>query len=247
MKKILSILMAVVMVFSALSLSALADDAKAKIYISEKSFGQVQKDDTKLVVPICVDGSIDMQCYDITVTYDKSLVSIVADETYIVLPSGEYSYGVVNTGTSGEIRFAGMTVEESAKSATGEIGQLVFTSSKRVNKDGISVKLGLSVAELGFGTEVSDIDVVAESAITLNKSAVEETPAPSKILIGDVNMDEIIDAKDALDILKHAAKLAILEGDALTAADADKDGNITSADALAVLKHAAGIEKLVQE
>lgn len=65
------------------------------------------------------------------------------------------------------------------------------------------------------------------------------------IVIGDVNMDGVIDALDALEILKYSAKLINLEGRALIAADVNKDGKITSADALAVLKHVAALEKIV--
>lgn len=241
MKKIISVIMALALAISMFSANAFAEDAKAKVYIADTQAYGVQKDETKIYVPIMVDGTIDMQCYDITVTYDKSLVDVVAEETVITLPDGEYTYGVVNTGSEGTIRFSGMTVEESAKTATGQIGTICFTSAKRVAKDGIEVALGLEVIELGFGTEVIDIEVDADAVLTLNKTAA--TPEPT-VLLGDVNADTKINAQDALEILKHAAKIQVLDGDAEVAADANKDGSINSADALAVLKHAANIELL---
>lgn len=241
MKKIISVIMALALVFTVFSANAFAEDAKARVYIKDTEAYGVQKDETKIYVPIMVDGTIDLQCYDIIVTYDKSALEIVPEETVIKLPDGEYSMGVVNTGVDGEVHFSGMTVEESYKTSTDQIGTICFTSSRRVAKDGIEVALGLEVIELGFDTEVADIEVDADAVVTLNKT--EATPEPT-VLLGDVNADTKINAQDALEILKHAAKIQVLEGDAAVAADANKDGNINSTDALAVLKHAAGIEKL---
>lgn len=58
---------------------------------------------------------------------------------------------------------------------------------------------------------------------------------------GDVNLDEKINAQDALDVLKHAASIAVLEGQPLKNADVNEDGNINAQDALEILKLAAGI------
>lgn len=244
MKKIMSVIMVIALVLSLFSTNAFAEDAKAKVYIAKTEAYEVKKDETKIYVPIMVEGNIDMQCYDITVTYDKSLLDVVAEETVVELPDGEYTYGVVNTGTNGMIRFSGMTVEESAETATGQIGTICFTSAKRVSKDNIEIALGLEVIELGFGTEVADIEVVADGLVVLNKSPKATDSPGDLILLGDVNADTKRNAQDALEILKHAAKITTLEGNALIAADANRDEKINSADALAVLKHAAGIETL---
>ena len=238
MKRILSIILVLALALSVFSVTATAEDAKAKVYLADTEAWGVVKDETKIYVPIMVEGTIDMQCYDITVTYDKSTLDVVADETVIVLPDGEYSYGVVNTGTTGTIRFSGMTVEESAKEATGQIGTICFTVGSRVKKDGTEVLLGLEVVELGFGTEVADIEVDADSVVILNKT--EATPAP-EVTLGDVDLDGNITAADALEVLKHAAKLKTLEGDAAIAADVTKEGTIDSTDALKILQKAAGL------
>lgn len=62
-----------------------------------------------------------------------------------------------------------------------------------------------------------------------------------KVVMGDANGDGNVNASDALVILKHAAKLATLEGDLAIAADVDSNGNIDSSDALKVLKKAANL------
>ncbi len=67
---------------------------------------------------------------------------------------------------------------------------------------------------------------------------VEKSTSPA-LLMGDVNQDGNVTADDALDVLKHAAKLIKLEGDKLNAADMDGDGNVGAGDALLILQTAA--------
>ena len=63
------------------------------------------------------------------------------------------------------------------------------------------------------------------------------TPVPNKI--GDIDADGEITASDARLILRHVAKLQILEGDALTAADVNGDGVVDASDARLVLRYVA--------
>ena len=58
---------------------------------------------------------------------------------------------------------------------------------------------------------------------------------------GDVNHDGIIDAEDALLVLKYAAQLIELDDDAKAAAMVNADGIIDAEDALLILKYAAQI------
>lgn len=66
----------------------------------------------------------------------------------------------------------------------------------------------------------------------------------SNVSLGDVNGDGKITSADARTILRHSARLEMLEGDALTAADVNFDGKITSADARTVLRVSAKLEEL---
>lgn len=70
-----------------------------------------------------------------------------------------------------------------------------------------------------------------------------ETEIPTKIPVvaGDVNFDDIVDAADALLILKHAAKLEILTEKQLNVSDLNKDLITDASDALNVLKIATKI------
>ncbi len=59
--------------------------------------------------------------------------------------------------------------------------------------------------------------------------------------LGKVNNDDVIDSRDALLVLQHAAKLTGYEltGSALLAADVNQDGSADSRDALLILQYAA--------
>lgn len=60
-------------------------------------------------------------------------------------------------------------------------------------------------------------------------------------MLGDVDLDTIINAADALAVLKHAANLVTLEGEAVANADVNTDTIINASDALEILKYAAGL------
>lgn len=63
--------------------------------------------------------------------------------------------------------------------------------------------------------------------------------AEDDVILGDVNEDEKIDANDALDILKNAAKMKELTEEQEVAADVTKDGMVDANDALLILKFVA--------
>ncbi len=61
-----------------------------------------------------------------------------------------------------------------------------------------------------------------------------------EIVLGDLNGDEQINAKDALEVLKAAVGKVNLTEEQKTAADVNKDGDINAKDALEILKKAVG-------
>ena len=61
--------------------------------------------------------------------------------------------------------------------------------------------------------------------------------APYKL--GDVTGEGTINSADALEVLKHAAKLTELTGTKYLAANVQKDATLNSADAVKILKYAA--------
>lgn len=58
---------------------------------------------------------------------------------------------------------------------------------------------------------------------------------------GDINADSIVNAEDALMVLKHAAHIELIAEDVSEIADVDKNEKIDANDALCILKYAAGI------
>lgn len=86
-------------------------------------------------------------------------------------------------------------------------------------------------------------DVRATLVVTVKgKVEIEE------YILGDIDGNKIIDASDALMVLKHAAKLISLDENQLLSADTDGNGTINATDALTILKYASKlIEYLGQE
>lgn len=68
-----------------------------------------------------------------------------------------------------------------------------------------------------------------------------DTPEPIIYDLGDVDGSKVIDATDALCVLKNAAKLTVLDAPSLIAADVDKSKIIDAKDALYILQYAAKI------
>lgn len=62
-----------------------------------------------------------------------------------------------------------------------------------------------------------------------------------EIKYGDVDYNNAVDAKDALAVLKHAAKISELDADTLVVADVTGDTGVDAKDALDILKYAAKI------
>jgi hypothetical protein len=66
-------------------------------------------------------------------------------------------------------------------------------------------------------------------------------------LLGDVNLDGTIDAKDLTVLARHSAKIEyITDSRALANADINQDGNVTASDLTKLARHVAKIEFIVQ-
>lgn len=61
----------------------------------------------------------------------------------------------------------------------------------------------------------------------------------SDIMIGDVTLNGKVNVDDATAIIKHSAKIKLLEGEALEAADTNGNGKVNVDDATCVIKYAA--------
>lgn len=104
------------------------------------------------------------------------------------------------------------------------------------------VEMAIAESETGENP-FADIDVNIKNISDKETDAPKDTPQPSgKFIMGDVNSDGAVNAKDALVILKHAAKLEVLDNHiTVLAADVTDDTSIDASDALEVLRFAAGL------
>lgn len=64
-------------------------------------------------------------------------------------------------------------------------------------------------------------------------------------ILGDVNNDKRINAEDALEILKYAAKISLSPDFRISLADVNKDQQINATDALEILKYAANLDSIL--
>ncbi len=90
----------------------------------------------------------------------------------------------------------------------------------------------VAVTEAETGTEVESV-VEVES---------EPESEASSIVIGDVNGDGEITAKDARLALRISAKLDVPTADQKVAADVNGDGDVTAKDARSILRYSAKLD-----
>lgn len=103
--------------------------------------------------------------------------------------------------------------------------------------DGSSISFTLKPKELTAGTSYSVYLSTTSKAVTKVASfQYGEKPAYT---LGDVNDDGNIDAKDAVLVLRYAAKLADLNSQQQLSADVNADGAIDAKDAVKILRYAA--------
>ena len=91
-------------------------------------------------------------------------------------------------------------------------------------------------------TETADpTDTVAPTETADSTDTVAPTETEPEYLLGDVDADKVICAADALLVLKHAAKLIVLEDVQQLAGDVNVDKMLDASDALEILKYSAKI------
>lgn len=93
-----------------------------------------------------------------------------------------------------------------------------------------------------FFTMIAKLMAVALAFSVMGPVASTGVYAEDVIAYGNVDNNEAIDASDALLVLKHAAKLELLDEDACIRANVDGEGAVDASDALWVLKYAAKLE-----
>lgn len=116
------------------------------------------------------------------------------------------------------------------------------TSIVKVDENGKLTPVSAGKATITVSSTY-DSNVFAKCTITV-KEGNNPNPTAEPCKLGDANNDGIIDAKDALLVLKSAAKLVTMDGNRVKAADVNNDGNVDASDALQILKVAAKLMEL---
>ncbi|MBO4934396.1 MAG: DUF4430 domain-containing protein [Clostridia bacterium] len=160
---------------------------------------------------------------------------------YPVIDAAEIDSGVIRF-TSNDTTYDGdwnpIVTANPVVGMTVTIGEVTFTT----DEDG---KIAFDNALLPAGKYSISIDKKAENGLPLilrfapdAEIDIPELPA-ANILPGDMDDDGEITVNDALRVLRIAAKLVPVTGEALAICDMDGDGEITVSDALYVLRIAA--------
>ena len=124
----------------------------------------------------------------------------------------------------------------------GLIFKSLDDSVATVDEKGVVTAVGTGTVNIKVESE-DDSTIVIYCSVTVTDEAVEPTESMvPEYTLGDINQDGNIDARDALLVLKHAAKIEIIEDQiSYFAADINEDGGIDAKDALIILKIAAKI------
>ncbi len=106
--------------------------------------------------------------------------------------------------------------------------------------------IDFSAVEQAVNAVVRDLDITQQSLVDdmakAIESAIQELDKKPTVMPGDVNEDGIVDAEDALLVLRHAALLEELTGDQFANADMNGDLVLTADDALEILKISAQLQ-----
>lgn len=167
--------------------------------------------------------------------------NVKAESGYTLTPDGTADSGFYANasaftlscpaGTSGEQTLVLLLAGESSIPTAGNLQYIDQHASNG------SISFTLKPKELTAGTSYSVYLSTTSKAVTKVASfQYGEKPAYT---LGDVNNDGKIDAKDAVLVLRYAAKLADLNLQQQLSADVNADGAIDAKDAVKILRYAA--------
>ena len=190
---------------------------------------------------VSVDFNIDgeYECHTFT-------AFIYYDPTKLTLAQGGLERGEIWT----QMLLNGGTVISDTTTVPGRIGLIAIMPGEAFSGSGTIFTMNFNVAE--------DVELDTTIPITIEivqftnyPSGGVETPIPyytvsgaveiPSFTIGDINNDGIINASDAIMVMRHALGSSILTGTALLAADVDGNGSVTASDALAIMRIAIGM------
>jgi len=195
------------------------------LYIGEAT-GSPGKD---VIVPIGMNDISTVTGGDMTIVYDKSVLAVKEVKTTSLTNNASIQ---VNTNTPGEIVIS-IAGSNPLSSGTGTLIDMVFTISASA-KSGTETPVTFKKAAI-YDATPKDIPIVTKDGkVKIGQACVR----------GDASGDGVINAKDAIIVLRIAAGLSQPTEEQKCSADANSDGVINAKDAIIVLRIAAGLQQM---
>ena len=232
MKKITITVLAVLLLLQVCAIASyVVAQSEPKIALSS---GQGYAGDT-VELTVSVEDNTGFGSLELTIAFDKNVLEFVGAEC-------ELSGGMAQfTPASAADGFAVLTYTDIENvTADGAVFTLIF----RIKGGAPSGESPLTLS-LGDGSFAYDGYDMKDFTASLQNGSVKVNEAVSTVLLGDVDLDGDVDAKDLTVFARHLAKIEIItDKNALLNADINKDGNISAEDLTKLARHLAKIEAI---
>ena len=232
MKKITITVLAVLLLLQVCAIASyVVAQSEPKIALSS---GQGYAGDT-VELTVSVEDNTGFGSLELTVGFDKNVLEFVGAECELSGGMAQFTPAVDADGFV-VLTYAGI---ENVTS-NGNIFTLIF----RIKGGAPSVESLLTLS-LGDGSFAYDGYDMKDFTASLQSGSVKVNEAVSTVLLGDVDLDGDVDAKDLTIFARHLAKIEIItDKNALLNADINKDGNISAEDLTKLARHLAKIEAI---
>lgn len=189
----------------------------------------------EVVLSVSIANNTGFGGISLSAQFDKNVLEFVSAECKIAEGYFESS-SAVSANAEGSVALAYVGIEN--VSVDGVLFDIKFNIKEGAAEGDSAVTLVLDDSSFVYnGVEMQDF--------TANVSSGKVTVSAG--LLGDVNLDGSIDAKDMTVLSRHTAKIALItDARALANADINQDGEVTAADLTKIARHVAKIEFIVQ-
>lgn len=254
--KIVSLMLAAVLMLSMFSLNAVADEGvltKVKFACTDKV------EDGMLILSVYMLDGVRFTALDMSLDYDTSVLEVAGysekgtdaerwekdEKNPFLYSANELSYGKILYGAI----FADQLAAGSDIAEKFHMIDFFFTIKSGAEKKvkGTEIKVsGTYMTPMRHESDAAKIsyDYVVNGGNTMSQLVL---PSQSTGLIGDVNGDKSVTAADARLILRNSVSLEVFSAEQKKKADTNADGTITASDARTVLRMSVGLEKIKTE
>lgn len=232
MKKLVSFVMAVLVlaqIFVCGAIVSAVEPATISISSAEGREGEA------VTLAVSIANNTGFGGIDLDVKFDTKVVEYVGVETRLM--DGFFQSSPAQTAnTEGVLKLAYVGTEN--VTTDGELFYITFIIKEGAEEGDSAVTLVLDDSSFVYdGAQMLDfVASVSNGKVTVSAG-----------LLGDINLDGAIDAKDLTALSRHSAKIeSITDSRALANADINQDGEVTASDLTKLARHLAKIETIVQ-